>query len=88
MQFPKTAKITIWFIFFVNFNTGYTDDEILGRERITYRLCFHLKKNHSKSANSSRVIKPKVTPICMKTGLCLASFLDMFWIKIGQFINN
>ena len=87
MQFPKTAKIAIWFIFFVNFNTGYTDAEILGRERITYRLCFHLKKNHSKSPNSSRVMRPEVTAIFVKTGLCLASFLDVFWIKIVQFVN-
>ena len=75
-------------LFLVNFGTGYTDVEYMGRERITYQLCFDLKKNHSKCPNSSGYIKPKVTPICMKTGLCLASFLDMFWIKIGQFINN
>ena len=83
----KNIKFAICHFFRVNFGTGYTDAEFLGRERITYRLCFHLKKNHSKSPNSSRVIKPKVTPICLKTGLCLASFLDMFWIKIGQYIK-
>ena len=88
MYSPETVKIAILYIFNVNFTTGYINAEFLGTKGVTYLLCFHLKENRSESLHSYKVMKPKVTTNFMKTGICLASFLDSFWMKVVHFINN